>query len=35
MADSRKKVRKVDKVVCGALQDQKNCLDQYYRIRAI
>ena len=33
VADGRKEVGEVDRVVCGALQGQGNCLNQCYRIR--
>ena len=35
VANSRNKVREVDRAVCGALQGQGNYFDQHYRIRTI
>jgi len=33
VVDGRKEIEKVDRMVCGVLQDQGNCFNQCYRIR--
>ena len=35
VANGGKKNRKTNRIVCGTLQSQGNCLDQCYRIRII